>query len=169
MQGGRPARGACRSCGGEPLTEGGLPEDMVDNAELAGPIRLEVLTPERRVFRGAVEAVVVPGRQGRLGVLPRHSPMLVILRAGVLVFRREGKQERMAVSGGVCQVLEDRVLVLADAAELAQDIDVLRARAARERALARLRSRSADIDEVRARAALDRAVARLKAAGADRS
>ncbi|MEW6546874.1 MAG: F0F1 ATP synthase subunit epsilon [Bacillota bacterium] len=142
---------------------------MRDNVEAEAPIMLEVLTPERRVFRGAVEAVVIPGRQGLLGVLPRHSPMLVILRPGVLVFRREGKKERMAVSGGVCQVLQDRVLVLADAAELAQDIDVLRARAARDRALARLRSRSAEVDEARARAALERAVARLRAAGPDKS
>ena len=113
--------------------------------------------------------MVVPGRQGLLGVLPRHSPMLVILRPGVLVFRRDGTKERMAVSGGVCQVLENRVLVLADAAELAQDIDVLRARAARDRALSRLRSRSAEVDEARARAALERAMARLRAAGADKS
>jgi len=142
---------------------------MADGQETGGPMILEVLTPERRVFRGAVEAVVVPGRQGLLGVLPRHAPMLVILRPGVLVFRRGGSKERMAVSGGVCQVLENRVLVLADAAELAQDIDVLRARAARDRALSRLRSRSAEVDEARARAALERAMARLRAAGADKS
>lgn len=141
---------------------------MTDDGRLEGPITLEVLTPERRVFRDTVEAVVIPGRQGRLGVLPRHSPMLVILRPGVLSFRRGGGKERMAVSGGVCQVLHDRVLVLADAAELAQDIDVMRARAARDRALRRLRSRSAEVDEARARAALERAVARLRAAGVDR-
>lgn len=140
---------------------------MAEEERADGPITLEVLTPERRVFRGAVEAVVVPGKQGRLGVLPRHAPMLVILRPGVLTFRRQGRNERMAVSGGICQVLDDRVLVLADAAELAQDIDVMRARAARERALRRLRSRSADVDEARARAALERAVARLRAAGVD--
>ncbi|MDI6894269.1 MAG: F0F1 ATP synthase subunit epsilon [Bacillota bacterium] len=142
---------------------------MADRVETGGPVVLEVLTPARRVLRDAVEAVVVPGRQGLLGVLPRHSPMLVILRAGVVLFRREGRKERLAVSGGVCQVLEDRVLVLADAAELAHDIDVLRARAARDRALARLRSRSAQVDEARARAAFERAVARLRAAGADKS
>lgn len=136
---------------------------------MAETLRLEVLTPERRVFQGNAEAVVVPGKEGLLGILPRHAPMLVVLRAGVLRFRREGQQERMAISGGICQVLEGTVLVLADAAELAEDIDVLRARAARDRALSRLRSRSPEVDEARARAALERALARLRAAGADKN
>jgi len=135
---------------------------------MAARIELEVLTPERGVFRGPVDAVVVPGREGLLGILPRHAPMLVVLRPGVVRYRQEGQVGRMAVSGGVCQVLQDRVLLLADTAELAQNIDVLRAQAARDRALSRLRSRSAHIDENRARAAFERAMARLRAAGVDR-
>ena len=142
---------------------------MSDYSPKPGELKLEVLTPEGRVFTGAAEAVTIPGREGQLGILPRHSPMLVVLRAGVLKYRRQGQTGRMAVSGGICQVQEGRVLVLADAAELAEHIDVLRARAARDRALKRLRSRSAEVDEVRARAAFERAMARLRAAGAEKS
>ncbi|MCL6449957.1 MAG: F0F1 ATP synthase subunit epsilon [Acetobacteraceae bacterium] len=130
---------------------------------------LEVLTPERSVLREEVRSVVVPGACGYLGVLRRHAPMVVKLRAGVVKYRPAGREaggpfERLAVSGGFLEVSQDRVLVLAPAAELAKDIDVMRARAARDRARARLRSREAGIDTARAQAALERALARLLAA-----
>jgi F-type H+-transporting ATPase subunit epsilon len=93
--------------------------------------------------------------------------MAVFLEAGVLVYRQEGSMGRIALSGGFCDVDEDRIVVLADTAEKAENIDILRAREAKERALQRLRSREETIDAARARAALERALARLKAAGAE--
>jgi len=128
---------------------------------------LEVITPERLLFKEQVEALVMPGTDGRLGVLPRHAPMVVLLKPGVLTYRQQGNVERIAVSDGFCEVDEDRIVVLVDTAERAEDIDVMRARQAKERALRRLRSREEAVDYARARAALERALARLKAAGVE--
>ena len=88
---------------------------------------LEVITPERLLFKEQVEALVMPGTDGRLGVLPRHAPMVVLLKPGVLTYRQQGNVERIAVSDGFCEVDEDRIVVLVDTAERAEDIDVMRA------------------------------------------
>jgi len=134
---------------------------------MAELIALEVITPQRVLFKEQVEALVIPGVEGRLGILPRHAPMVALLRPGVLTYRQGGQLHKVAVSGGFCEVSDDRAVILADAAERAADIDVLRARRAKERALRRLRSRDRRIDHARARAALERALARLKAAGVE--
>lgn len=126
---------------------------------------LEVITPERTVFSDEVEMVVVPAVQGNLGVLPNHTPLMTMLQPGVVRIRKEGEEIRMAVTGGFFDARPDKVTVLADAAELAEEIDVERARAAYQRALARLRSGDPGVDVARAQAALDRAAARLRAAG----
>ncbi|MBE3574907.1 MAG: ATP synthase F1 subunit epsilon [Firmicutes bacterium] len=139
-------------------------------AEGTGPhpgfFALDVVTPRGSVFRGQVYSVVVPGSEGYLGFLPGHLPMIALLAPGVLHFRRsrEAPVERMAITGGVVSVQRDRVTVLAEAAELASHIDLARARAARDRALERIRSRAADVDLRRAHAALRRALARIEAA-----
>lgn len=134
---------------------------------MAGEIELTVVTPERTVLKQvSTGAVILPVVDGSMGILPRHAPMVAALRIGVLKYRTGGHYEPVAISGGFAEVTGDRVTVLAEAAERASEIDVLRARAALERAEARLRQRSADIDEARARAALQRAVVRLRVAGA---
>jgi F-type H+-transporting ATPase subunit epsilon len=91
---------------------------------------LEVVTPEREVVREPVAEVQVPGREGYLGILPGHTPLLTELGIGALSYRKDGHTAYVAVAGGFAEVLAGRVLVLADAAQRAGDIDVARARAA---------------------------------------
>ncbi len=113
---------------------------------------LTIITPERTVLRDApADAVVVPVVDGSMGILKNHAPMVANLRIGVLRYKQDGVYKR--------------VTILADAAELAESIDVMRAIEARKRAEARLRDRKANIDRVRAEAALRRALVRLRAAG----
>lgn len=130
-------------------------------------ITLEVITPERVVFREEVDSLIVPGAEGLLGVLPDHAPMVAALKIGILTYRKNGERRRVAVAGGFFEVADNRAVVLSDAAERAEEIDVARARAAAERARRRLAERDANWDFERARAALHRALNRLRAAGAD--
>ncbi len=126
--------------------------------------QLEIVTPEKTVYSGEVEQFRAPGTEGGFGVLAGHHPMLASLRIGELVFS-EGEQgpKSVAISGGFAEVQRDRVTVLAETAEFAQDIDVNRAEAARERAREILtRKRDQQIDEARATLALARAVNRLR-------
>ncbi|HEY8425318.1 MAG TPA: F0F1 ATP synthase subunit epsilon [Limnochordales bacterium] len=135
---------------------------------MAESLQIEVVTPQRVVLRERAEAVVVPSAEGYLGVLAGHAPMVAVIGTGIVRFGQfHGPKRKMAVSGGFMEVFGNRVTILADAAELAEEIDVARARAARDRALARLRSRAADIDHARAQRALARALNRLRAAGQD--
>lgn len=130
-------------------------------------VRLEVVTPERTVLSTEAASIIVPGMEGFLGIQYNHAPLVAGLRAGVLMYGEpEAEKERVAVSGGFVEVSENRVTVLADTAEMADEIDVARAKAARERAARRLRNFSAKIDHVRAENALMRSLARLRAAGA---
>ena len=129
--------------------------------------QLEIVTPEKTVYSGEVEQLRAPGTEGGFGVLAGHHPMLASLRIGEMVFS-EPKQgpKSVAISGGFAEVQRDRVTVLAETAEFAQDIDVNRAEAARERAREMLaRRREQQIDEARATLALARAVNRLRIGG----
>ena len=111
-------------------------------------IRCEIVSQDRTVFQGDVDIVVLPGAAGEMGILPRHAPVLTILKYGVIKIRRSGKETLFAVAGGVAEVQPDLVTILADAAENIEDIDIIRAKAARKRAedaLARL-SRDTDRD-----------------------
>lgn len=130
-------------------------------------IAVEIVTPERLVYSETVDMIVVPGVEGYLGILPLHAPIVSGLNIGVLKVVTGGKESKMAISGGFMEVSDDKVVVLADTAEIGNEIDVLRAKSARERAEQRLSNRSADIDAARAEMALSRAMARLKAAGAE--
>ncbi len=131
------------------------------------PVTFEVVTPAEKVLEEEVESVIVPGTEGYLGVLPRHTPLLTTLKPGVVRYRKVGdKAESLAVSGGFMEAGPDRVVILADTAELASEIDVERALRAKERAEMRLRERPPGMDVARAEAALARSLARLKAAGA---
>lgn len=128
-------------------------------------ITVEVVTPERLVFSEKTDFVVVPGIEGYLGILPLHAPIVSGLQIGVMKVITGGKETKLAISGGFMEVSNDKVVILADSAERGDEIDVERARAAKERAEQRLNSKSADIDVVRAELALSRSIARLKASG----
>jgi F-type H+-transporting ATPase subunit epsilon len=129
------------------------------------PLHLEIVTPEKRAFAGDVDEVIVPGTEGELGILPHHAPLMTILQAGELVVRKGGRDESLAISGGFLEVRPDRVIILADSAERAEEIDIARAEAARKRAEERLRGMTpGTVDETRAEAALRRAVARIAVA-----
>jgi F-type H+-transporting ATPase subunit epsilon len=128
-------------------------------------IKLDIVTAERVVFSGDVDEVIAPGVEGQLGILPHHAPLMTMLRAGELVARTGGKDEILAISGGFLEVRPDRVIILADAAERAEEIDITRAETAKKRAEERLRDRKAiGLDQAAAEAALKRALARLSVA-----
>jgi len=130
-------------------------------------LQLEIITAERVVYRAEdVQEVVLPGVVGELAVLPKHAPLMTMLRPGILrVVREGGEEEELAVHGGFLEVRDDRVTVLADAAERAEEIDVERAEVARRRAQELLAQRRRDeMEFAAAQAALQRAVTRLKLA-----
>lgn len=128
-------------------------------------MKLDIVTVERVLFSEEVDEVVVPGVEGELGVLPRHAPLLTLLNPGEIRVKKGGEEIAMAVSGGFLEVRPDKVIVLADAAERAEEIDEARAEAARQRALAALAGKKRDdVDFARLEAALKRSIARLKVA-----
>jgi F-type H+-transporting ATPase subunit epsilon len=128
-------------------------------------INLDIVTAERMVYSGDVDMVVAPGAEGQLGILPHHTPLMTTLLPGELRIKKGAEEISLAISGGFLEVRPDRVVVLADAAERAEDIDIDRAEAARKRARERLsQRRELGIDGARAEAALRRSLARLKVA-----
>ena len=129
------------------------------------PLRLEIVTPERQVFEGDVDSVVCPGVEGELGVLPHHAPLLTTLGVGELRIRHGGDEEFFAIAGGFLQVRPDKVVVMAETADMASEIDVQRAEEARreaERAIEAGFDEPADL--ARARAALQSALLRIHVA-----
>jgi len=128
-------------------------------------LRLSVVTPERKILEDEVDEVVLPGSEGYLGVLPGHTPLLTSLNMGELSYRKGGAWKRSFVAWGFAEVLPVEVSVLADVGERAEEIDVSRAEAARDRAQKRLKSPSSDLDWDRATVALERAMIRLQVAG----
>lgn len=98
------------------------------------PIRCEIVTQERTVFSGAVDSVNLPGVEGRMGILPNHSALLTVLDFGEVYVRKDGVEQFFAVGGGFAEIQPDKVIVLADSAERAEEINVERAQAARDRA-----------------------------------
>ena len=130
---------------------------------MAKTLILEIVTPERQVLRREVESVCAPGAAGEFTVLPLHMPFLTSLEIGSLCYRVEGRRHYVFVSGGFAETTRDRVLVLAEVAELPEEIDVDRAQRALDRAAARLEAEKREqIDYARAKAALQRAVLRIK-------
>jgi F-type H+-transporting ATPase subunit epsilon len=101
-------------------------------------IRCEIVTQERLIYADDVDMVVAPGVDGVLGILPHHSPLLTTLQFGELLVRKAGHEQVFAIGGGILEVTPTKVTVLADAAERADEIDLSRAQAARERAEALL-------------------------------
>lgn len=132
---------------------------------MAKQINLVVVTPERLVLDELVDDVAIPGLNGELGVLPEHALLLSRLGTGVLTYHRGGQRWMLALSGGYVEVTPDRVTVLADEAEKPEEIDIERARLAREHALRELRAGESEIDFIRAQAKLQKALVQLRVAG----
>jgi len=126
--------------------------------------RLEVVTAERMVFADDVDEVVAWGVEGQLGILPHHAPLMTMLQPGDLLIKKDNRDEYLAISGGFLEVRPDKVIILADACERAEEIDIARAEAAKRRAEATLKERPPEVDTTTAEAALRRSLARLKVA-----
>ncbi len=126
--------------------------------------QLEILTPDKKVFSGEVTYLKAPGAEGYLGILANHAPMLAALQIGELEIEIQNQRQFFALSGGFLEVLNNHVRLLAETAEAAQNIDVARALAAKERAAKRLLAKAAGIDLDRAKLSLLRALNRLKIA-----
>jgi F-type H+-transporting ATPase subunit epsilon len=128
-------------------------------------LTLEVVTPTRMVVREEVEEVVAPGAEGYFGVLGGHLPFMSTLKSGELAYRKNGTWRYLAVSWGYAEVLPQRVIILAEAAERAEEIDVARAQRARDRAVERIgRWGDESVDVLRAQASFARALTRLEVA-----
>ena len=127
-------------------------------------MRLEIATAERVVYSEDVEILVAPGMDGQLGILPNHAPLLTALQPGEIRVVREGEESYMAVSGGFLEVMANRVTILADTAERAEEIDIERAEEAMQRAQERIESSVSAMDLQRALASIRRSQARLLAA-----
>ncbi len=129
------------------------------------PFHAEIITPRRVVFRGEITSLSAPGVEGGFQVLAGHAPLLSAISVGQLTIKStDGNDIRYAASGGFVEVRSNNVVVLAESAERADEIDIDRARAAHERAERRLHSQEEGVDAERARAALLRALNRLKVA-----
>lgn len=128
-------------------------------------ILCEIVSEDRLVYRGEAEMVVLPGAAGQMGILPHHSPVLTALNYGIITVRSKGNEEHFTVSGGVAEVLPDKVTILATAAENVEEIDFDRALKARERAEERLKlTLATDVDRyMRVTSALKRSNLRLQA------
>ena len=129
------------------------------------PILLEIVTPERLAYSDTVDAVVLPGSEGELGVLPHHAPLVSMLGVGELRIRKGGTEESFAIAGGFLQVRPDKVVVMAETADLASEIDLEKAQEARreaERAIESGYQEGADL--AAARAQLQQALLRIRVA-----
>ncbi|HEY7030966.1 MAG TPA: F0F1 ATP synthase subunit epsilon [Thermomicrobiales bacterium] len=126
-------------------------------------LQVEIVTGERVVFtENDVDMVVAPGSDGVLGILPRHAPLITTLAAGELRVKKAGREQSLVVFGGFMEVTPEKVVVLADTAERAEEIDVGRAEAARGRAQTEIARRASTIELAQAEAALRRATLRLQ-------
>jgi F-type H+-transporting ATPase subunit epsilon len=134
-------------------------------ATLPTEIELQVVTPQRHVLQETVQYIEMPGKDGYLGVLPGHAPLLTELGIGILTYQKDGQSRFLTIAHGYSEVLPDRVIVLAEISEKAEEIDVDRTRAARDRAQSQLSKTPAGDPEWQAVSfALERALVRLQAA-----
>ena len=131
---------------------------------MADTFKLEIVTPEKKVVDTAAEEVQIPGKNGYLGVLPGHAPLITELAVGEISYCENSQEQRLAVAWGFAEVLPDKVTILAESAERPSEIDVERARKAKERAEQRLTSGDTEVDVDRALDALHRAESRLDVA-----
>ena len=134
---------------------------------MAEKIKLEVVTPKGAIVSENVDIVTAPGFAGEFGVLANHAPFLSTIKIGTLRYKKDGSEEELMVSGGFCEVSNNKITFLVESAERGHEIDVDRALRAKERAekrLLRAREQQEKVDRARAEAALQRALARLKIA-----
>src|SRR5574341_2477261 len=129
---------------------------------MAASVKIEIVTPDRQVVEDFAEEMQIPGRNGYLGILPGHAPLITELDAGEISYRNGATTEHLAVSWGFAEVLPGRVTILVEAAERPEEIDVERARKAAERAEELLKGKDPDVDFRLAEAALKRALVRLQ-------
>lgn len=122
---------------------------------------VEIVTPERKVYAETANMVSVTGVEGELGILPNHIPLVTPLRIAPVIIKRDGKVDVLAVSGGFIEVRKDKIVILAESAELATDISAERAEAAKQRAEQRLAAKRDEVDYRRAELSLQRAMNRL--------
>ncbi len=128
-------------------------------------VTVEVVTPTRMVVRDEVEEVIAPGAEGYFGVLGGHLPFMSTLKSGELAYRKNGTWRYLAISWGYAEVLPQTVIILAEAAEKAEEIDIARAQRGRDRAVERMaRWGDESIDVLRAQASLARALTRIEVA-----
>lgn len=132
-------------------------------------LKLEIVTPERSLVTEDVDEVQLPGSEGYFGVLPGHTPMLATLKVGEMWYRIGQEKKYLSIAFGFVEVLPERVTVLAQIAERAEDIDVARAESAKRRAEERINSRPADFDFERARIAMMKSLVRLQVASRART
>ena len=130
---------------------------------MAETIQLEVVTPERLVVNDAAEYIEIPGRSGYLGILPGHAPLITELAVGSISYTKAGQTKRLAVAWGFAEVLQDKVTILAETAEKAEEIDTARAEAAKKKAEAELQKAGPEGSK-EAQEALLRATTRLDVA-----
>jgi F-type H+-transporting ATPase subunit epsilon len=126
--------------------------------------RLEIVTAERMVFSDDVSAVIAWGVEGQLGILPHHAPLMTMLQPGDILIRKDKEEEFFVISGGFLEVRPDKVIILADACERVDEIDIARAEEAKRRAQETMKAAPLSADAAAAEAALRRSLARLKGA-----
>lgn len=131
--------------------------------------QFEIVTPEKLVVRDIAEEMQIPGKNGYLGILPGHAPLITELAVGEISYRNGGYTHRLAVAWGFAEVLPDKVTILAETAERADEIDVKRAEEAKHRAEERLQGTNPETDYQRAQVALERAESRLHVASSKKS
>jgi len=132
---------------------------------MSDTFQLEIVTPEKKVVDTAAEEAQIPGKNGYLGVLPGHAPLITELAVGEISYRADDREQRLSVAWGFAEVLPDKVTILAETAERPEEIDVERARKAKERAEQRLASGDTTVDVERCLEALHKAETRLEVAG----
>lgn len=129
-------------------------------------IRLEIVTPERKVYSDEVNMVIVRGELGELGILPKHAPFVTPLVISAVRIKKDGEEKLIAISGGFLDVNPEKIVILAETAELPEEIDLDRAIAAKQRAQSRLSRKDMDqVDFRRAELSLQRALTRINVAG----
>ncbi len=131
---------------------------------MAETFQLEIVTPEKKVVDTKAEEVQIPGKNGYLGILPGHAPLITELAVGEITYRENSTEQHLAVAWGFAEVLPNKVTILAESAERPAEIDVDRARKAKERAEQRLTSGDTSVDVDRALDALQRAESRIDVA-----
>jgi F-type H+-transporting ATPase subunit epsilon len=136
---------------------------------MADTFELEIVTPEKMIVRDVAEEMQIPGKTGYLGILPQHAPLITELAVGEITYRNRNITHHLAVAWGFAEVLPDKVTILAETAERAEEVDVSRAQVAKQRAQDRLAAGNTEEDFNKAMGDLERAETRLEVAGKTKS